>query len=154
MALRQKGAHENILNLTHCLMPRQCVRLFDQFDRLPKIVGARDVVSVVGVTSTAVVVQPQHFGTQRFAILLTALSAWSVKPDLSPAIFAAVGVSAYLSHFGYSIVPGDSLRVTCTGPKATCSSSVCQSRARETCCCAAPGGSVAEGGARRGVRDE
>jgi hypothetical protein len=89
-------------------MPRQCVRLFD---RLQKIVGARDVVSVVGITSTAVVVQPQHFGMQRFAILLTALSAWSVMPDLSPAIFAAVGVSAYLSHFGYSIVPGDSLRV-------------------------------------------
>ena len=85
-------------------MPRLCVRLFD---RLQKLEGAHDSVSIVGITSTAVVAQPQHFGMQRFAILLTALSAWSVMPDLSPVNFAAVGVSAYLSHFGHSIVsPG------------------------------------------------
>ena len=47
---------------------------------------------------------------QRFAIMITALSAWYVMPDPPPVIFAPVGVSAYLSHFGYSIVPG-SVRV-------------------------------------------
>ena len=81
-------------------MPRQCVRLFD---RLQKIEGAHDFVSVVGITSAAVVVQHQYFGMQRFAIVLIAPSAWSVMPDLPPVIFAAVGVSAYLNHFGYSL---------------------------------------------------